>query len=89
MRVTGTWIIKNKLGIHARVAAKLVSVANKRDSEVFFTKGGQTVNAKNILDLLTLSCLQGSIVEMEIDGPDAELLLKDVEALAANKFGED
>ena len=54
------FIIPNKLGIHARVAAQIVKVASEFDSEIWFIKDGNRVNGKSILDIMTLICPQGS-----------------------------
>jgi phosphocarrier protein HPr len=89
MSIKGILTIKNQLGIHARVAAKLVSVTGKYNAEVSFSKGEQRANAKNILELLTLSCPQGSVITVQIDGEDAAALFEELEKMAAEKFGED
>ncbi|MCX5856988.1 MAG: HPr family phosphocarrier protein [Deltaproteobacteria bacterium] len=48
--------IKNKLGMQARVAAKLVKVSTKFKSRIYFEKDGQEVNGKSLLGILTLAC---------------------------------
>jgi len=89
MTIRGTLNINNKLGIHARVAARLVSVTDRYNADVFFKKGEQRINAKNILEILMLSCPQGSVVNVEIEGADAAEMFRELESLAAEKFGED
>jgi len=59
---TRTFEITNRLGIHARVAAKLVETAGRFQSEVFLEKDGIEVNGKSILGILTLFCPQGSLL---------------------------
>jgi phosphocarrier protein HPr len=81
--------VLNRLGIHARVAAKLVHTANQYKSKVILEANGQEVNAKSILGILTLSCPQGSYITVQADGPDAEEAIVAFGNLFADKFGED
>ena len=60
--------ITNKLGLHARAAAKVVSTANVFKSEITLVKDGKCADARSIMKLLMLSASQGSIVEVEING---------------------
>jgi len=82
------FIVANKLGIHARVAAQIVKVANQFESEIWISKSGNRVNGKSILDLLTLVCPHGSKVLIHACGPDAPDALSALEALFQTKFGE-
>ncbi|MCF8054211.1 MAG: HPr family phosphocarrier protein [Deltaproteobacteria bacterium] len=89
MRIERELQIKNMLGIHARVAARIVAVTNKYASSVFFRTKERQANAKNLIDLLTLSCPLGSIVTVEIDGSDAKGLFEELQTMADDKFGEE
>lgn len=82
------FIVGNKLGIHARVAAQIVKVANQFQSDIWILKSGNKVNGKSILDLLTLVCPQGSTVNVSACGPDASDALKALAILFQTKFGE-
>ncbi|HEY1267622.1 MAG TPA: HPr family phosphocarrier protein [Candidatus Binatia bacterium] len=80
--------IKNKLGLHARAAALLVQTINKFDAEVMIAKDGQTVDGRSIMGVLTLAATQGSTIQVEARGREAENVLAAVEKLIDNKFFE-
>jgi phosphocarrier protein len=82
------FIISNKLGIHARVAAQIVKVASQFKSEIRISKSGNTVNGKSILDLMTLVCPHGSRIMISASGPDAGDALGALAVLFQTKFGE-
>jgi phosphocarrier protein HPr len=82
-------LIKNKLGLHARAAAKLVETSNGFDSDFSIRFDGQEVDGKSILSILTLACPVGSNILLRADGSDAEPLLDAVERLIDDKFGEE
>ena len=80
--------VTNKLGLHARAAAKVVSVASRHDSRISIGHNNQTVDAKNIMGLMILGATKGTMLEIEIDGPDEQLALNELEQLFADFFGE-
>ena len=82
------FIVANRLGIHARVAAQIVRVASGFESEIFITKCGITVSGKSILDLMTLICPYGSKILISAKGLDAAEALNAMAALFQAKFGE-
>lgn len=82
------FIVSNKLGIHARVAAQIVKVANQFESEIVISKSGNTVNGKSILDVMTLVCPHGSEILITATGSDAAAALDALAGLFQNKFGE-
>ena len=82
------FIVANRLGIHARVAAQIVKVAGRFESEILITKCDVTVNGKSILDLMTLICPYGSKIQISAKGPDAAEALNALAALFQTKFGE-
>jgi phosphocarrier protein HPr len=82
-------VIKNKLGLHARAAAKVVQLSNSFSSNLTIQFNGQEVDGKSILSILTLACPQGSIISLRADGPDADKLLEAMERLIDDKFGEE
>lgn len=82
------FVVANKLGIHARVAAQIVKVASQFESEIWITKSGNRVNGKSILDLMTLVCPHGSSIRVSVEGPDASAALSALAILFQTKFGE-
>jgi phosphocarrier protein HPr len=83
-----TFEITNKLGIHARVAAKLVETANRFQAETFLEKDGVEVNGKSILGILTLNCPQGSRLTIRVEGVDSVEAIAAFAGLIEAKFGE-
>ena len=80
--------IVNKLGLHARASAKLTQVANSFRSEVWLTRNGRRVNAKSIMGVMMLAAGQGTSVQIEAQGADAEQAIAALTKLIADKFGE-
>jgi phosphocarrier protein HPr len=80
--------ITNKLGLHARAAAKLVHTANAFTSEVFIGGDQEEVNAKSILGLLTLAASKGTSLTVRADGPDEADAVRALVLLFEDKFGE-
>ncbi len=64
--------VNNKLGLHARAAAKFVEVTNKFDSEIIVSVGNATFDGKSIMGLLSIGIKQGSEIELAISGKDEE-----------------
>ena len=83
-----TFEITNKLGIHARVAAKLVETANRFQAEIFLEKDGVEVNGRSILGILTLYCPQGSRLTIRVVGVDSGEAIAAFAGLIEAKFGE-
>ena len=79
----------NKLGLHARAAAKVVSVASRYDSSILVLHKNQTIDAKSIMGLLMLAACTGSEISVECSGPDADAALEALQALVARKFDEE
>lgn len=80
--------IINKLGLHARASAKLTQLAAKFKSEVWMTRNKRRVNAKSIMGVMMLAAGRGSVVNLEIDGPDEDECFKALQQLILAKFGE-
>ena len=80
--------IKNKLGLHARAAAKLVHVAAKFKSDIKIRKGDEEVDGKSILGILLLAAGRGSTIKVRADGPDERDALDAIEKLIDAKFDE-
>ena len=86
--ITKKLTILNKLGLHARAAAKVVSTANEFESTIIITKDGKNADARSIMKLLMLSASQGSRISVEVDGADQKDAMKSIENLFNNKFDE-
>jgi phosphocarrier protein len=80
--------IINRLGLHARAAAKLVHTANGFRSQIFVGTSEEEVNAKSILGLLTLAATKGTPVIVRAEGDDEEEAVRAVVALFEGRFGE-
>lgn len=82
------YVIKNRLGLHARAAAQLVKTANRFRSDVTIEKEGIEVNGKSIMGLLMLAAPQGSHIAVTTKGPDAEEAILAIGQLIDDGFGE-
>ena len=80
--------IVNRLGLHARAAAKLTHIASGFQCEIWLSRSGRRVNAKSIMGVMMLAAGKGAKVMLEADGPDADAALKALIGLIANRFGE-
>jgi len=80
--------IINKLGLHARAAAKLTQLAAKYQCEVSLARNGRKVNAKSIMGVMMLAAGKGSRVLLETDGPDEGEAIEAIVALIGDYFGE-
>ena len=80
--------ITNKLGLHARAAAKLVHTASAFESEIYLGTNHEEVNAKSILGILTLAATKGTPLVVRADGADEKAAVEAIVALFADKFGE-
>lgn len=80
--------IKNKLGLHARAAAKLVHMAARFKCDIKIRKGDEEVDGKSILGILLLAAGRGSVITIKADGEDEREALDAVEQLIDAKFDE-
>ena len=80
--------IVNRLGLHARAAAKLVHLAGKFKSRIYLCKDGEEVDAKSILGILLLAASQHSKIILRCDGSDESDAMGDLSDLIANGFEE-
>lgn len=79
-------VIVNDLGLHARAAAKLAKAAQQADGRVWLQAGSERVDAKQVIDILTLAAGQGSELELRARGPDARDALTQLGSLIRNRF---
>jgi phosphocarrier protein len=80
--------IVNKLGLHARAAAKLTHLAGNYPCDIWISRSGRRVNAKSIMGVMMLAAGQGTSVLLEAEGADADQAIAALTKLIADKFGE-
>ena len=80
--------IMNKLGLHARAAAKFVAIASRFTCDIQVSKNGRTVNGKSIMGVMMLAANQGSTITLEINGLNEHEALVEIETLVNNRFDE-
>ena len=83
-----TITIVNKLGLHARAAAKFVTQASLFTSEINVKRNNLDVNGKSIMGVMMLAAAKGSEIELIIDGNDEEQAMQSLLELIENRFGE-
>jgi phosphocarrier protein len=81
--------IINKLGMHARAAAKFVKLASSFNSDIDIEKDSRRVNAKSIMGVMMLAASKGSTVTIHAKGSDAENSIDALEQLIKDRFDED
>lgn len=82
-------LIINKRGLHARASAKFVQTVDGFDAEVTVSKDGMTVGGTSIMGLMMLAASPGCSVHVTAIGVQASEVLAALEALVANRFGEE
>jgi phosphocarrier protein HPr len=80
--------VENRLGIHARPAMKITSLALQFQADLVLEKDSTQVSARDLLGILTLDCPQGTRLVLKACGPDASEAALAVGQLFARKFGE-
>ena len=88
-RIQTRLTLLNAMGLHARAAAAFVKALKDLEVEVTVSWEGQTANGRSVLDLLTLGAPQGSVLELQIQGVDADEALSTLTRLVANRFDEE
>lgn len=81
--------IINRLGLHARAAAKFVKLANRFRASVKIEKDGVQIDGKSILGILTLAAVQGTEITLKVSGKDEKTAMKALIFLIENRFEED
>lgn len=81
--------IVNRLGLHARAAARLVTLASQFKCEVFVQRGEKRVNGKSIMGVMMLAAGQGTMIEIIADGEDEEHAIEQIADLIRHRFGEE
>ena len=85
----GTFEVKNKLGLHARAATKLVQLASRFPCDILISRAGQSANAKSVMGVLLLCGSKGTKLSLEAQGDDAQRAIDELGTLIDNRFGED
>lgn len=80
--------IRNRLGLHARAAARFVHTASRFRSRVTAGRDGRVMDGKSILGILLLAASQGTAIEVAADGPDEEEAMVALVSLVEGGFGE-
>jgi phosphocarrier protein HPr len=81
--------IINKLGLHARAAAKFVTTASEFQSDIHLSRNGQQVNGKSIMGVMMLAAAKGSKLELTIEGSDEQQACDALVELINNRFDEE
>ena len=81
--------IINKLGLHARAAAKLVQTAARFESEIEISLEGRSANAKSIMGVMMLAASQHAWIDVQLHGNDEVNALQHITTLIENRFGEE
>jgi phosphocarrier protein len=81
--------IVNRLGMHARAAAKFVTLASRYESDVELERSNRRVNGKSIMGVMMLAAAKGSTIWLHVNGPDEHEAADALADLVAQRFGED
>lgn len=84
-----TLTIRNKVGLHARPAARFVQTANRFKAKVVAVRDEREANAKSILSVLSLAANQGAVVTVRADGEDEAQAIEAIRLLVEDNFGEE
>lgn len=87
--ISKEFTIVNKLGLHARAAAKLVAIASTFESKILIEKDNRNVNGKSIMGVMMLAASQHSTVTVTISGTDEQVAMAAIENLINNYFDEE
>ena len=82
-------VIINKLGLHARAAAKFVTLAAGFNADIRILRGGREVNGKSIMGVMMLAAARGTRLELCASGPEAAQALEELDDLVRRRFDED
>lgn len=81
--------IINKLGLHARAAAKFVTTATRYSSDIHIIMNGTRVNGKSIMGIMMLAAAKGTVLELEVAGTDQQDAMDALSTLINNRFDEE
>jgi phosphocarrier protein HPr len=80
--------VLNRLGLHARAAAKIAALAGQFQAHIVLEKEGHKADARSILDILGLGCPQGTEIKLSAEGPEAVQAVAAISELFFHHFGE-
>jgi len=83
------FVIRNRLGLHARPAALFVQLANKFECDIMVRKGKQEINGKSIMGILMLAAGKGSRILIRANGQDAQNAIEELEQLLLSDLPEE
>ena len=89
MTETRELVITNRLGLHARAAAKLVQAAQAYQADIRLVKDGEKADVRSVLSLISLGCAEGARVTVEAEGTDALSAVLAIKNLFEEGFGEE
>ena len=87
--INKTVTIINKLGLHARAAARFVTLASSFSSDIKVARNRQEVNGKSIMGIMMLAASKGSEITLIAEGNDEEQVIEQLSALIEQRFGEE
>ena len=83
-------VLTNRLGLHARAAAKLVRAAKAFESTIILEDdSGRQADAKSILSILAIAAAKGTALRLTVNGTDEDKAIREISSLFEEKFGED
>ena len=85
-------VVSNKLGLHARPAMQFVDLANQFQSRITVIKGGEEpgeADGKSVMQMIILAATEGTPLQIDAEGSDAETAVKKLAELFESKFGEE
>jgi len=82
-------LIINKLGLHARAAAKLIGVTSRFSANITLGKDNREVDGKSIMSVMMLAASKGTVLTVRADGNDEDAAMNAIETLINNRFDED
>ncbi len=88
MKIVRKVKVKNSLGLHTRPAAAIVKLLQPRKSAVSFTYKNETINARSIMSILMLAAKKNAVIEVAVDGEDAEGTMQQLMLAFDAEFGE-
>jgi phosphocarrier protein len=88
MKIVRKVKVKNSLGLHTRPAASIVKLLQPRKSSVLFKHKNETINARSIMSILMLAAKKNAVIEVTIEGEDAEITMQQLVGAFDMEFGE-
>jgi phosphocarrier protein len=81
-------VVQNRLGLHARAAAKFVHVAARFEARILVRRDGRTMDGKSIMGMLLLAAAKGTTIAISAEGPDEQAATDALASLVQSGFGE-